>query len=80
MSNKETGGSAFPVSEVVNKNGETIQYPEPGMTLRDYFASKALDGYLSSMSGDVEPAEFASRIAADCYVLADAMLKAREAA
>lgn len=39
MSEKQTGGSAFPVSEV-NSNGETIIYPSEGMTLRQYAAIK----------------------------------------
>lgn len=34
---KETGGPAFPVQQTELPNGERI-WPEPGMTLRDYFA------------------------------------------
>ena len=47
-----------------------------GMTLRDYFAAKAMQ----SMNGreDYRDAS-ASAIALDAYALADAMLKAREA-
>ncbi|WP_254213521.1 hypothetical protein [Burkholderia multivorans] len=48
------------------------------MTLRDYFAAKALVGYLASVAPELEPAEHASSIAADCYAFADAMLDARE--
>lgn len=51
-----------------------------GMTLRDYFAAKALQGYLASFDPNGEPVEFATRIAEDAYALADAMLKVREAA
>ena len=70
MSDIETGGPAFPVKAV----------PENyfGMTLRDYFAAKAMQGYLASCATDFEPAEFASTIAKDAYVLADSMLKARQ--
>lgn len=37
-----------------------------GLTVRDYFAAKALGGHLASFASDGEPAEFASTIAADC--------------
>lgn len=47
-----------------------------GMTLRDYFAAKAMQAYCShSKSCDWMPHE----IAADAYLMADAMLKARDA-
>ena len=46
-----------------------------GMTLRDYFAAKAMQGLISepSIQGTIE--EFAHR----AYAIADAMMKAREA-
>ena len=47
-------------------------------SLRDEFAAKAMQGYLASCATDFEPAEFASTIAKDAYVLADAMLEARQ--
>jgi len=46
-----------------------------GMTLRDFFAAKALGGLINYSP---EPYEHES-IARLCYSLADAMLKAREA-
>jgi hypothetical protein len=64
-----TGGPAFPVWEV-NDRG----YPEmldAGMTLRDYFAAKALHYALKdcfTTDGAVEQA----------YEIADAMLEARK--
>lgn len=48
----------------------TLSYEE-GMTLRDYFAAQAMQGYIAS--GQVEP----DRIAEWAYQHADAMLKAR---
>ncbi|HEF5874813.1 TPA: hypothetical protein SAY52_005492 [Burkholderia cenocepacia] len=65
-----------------------------GMTLRDYFAAKALTGMLAEpLSDDTDPssifftpnfhgehAQPGDRIAAAAYVLADAMLRARGAA
>ena len=44
----------------------------PGMTLRDYFAAKAMQGMMDA-------AIPISEIAAGSYQMADAMLKAREA-
>lgn len=46
-----------------------------GMLLRDYMAAKALQGFCASPTG-MEWAN--SRLAAEAYDLADAMLKARE--
>ena len=70
---KDTGGPAFP-TEVVNTNDG---YIHQGMTLRDYFAAKAMQGLLAS---DIEcgPDDVAS-VVASAYILADAMLKARQA-
>ncbi|AAQ54972.1 hypothetical protein Bcep22_gp39 [Burkholderia phage Bcep22] len=65
---KKSGTPAFPSEGITT-----------GMWLRDYFAAKALVGYLASVASDFEPAEHASSIAEDCYALADAMLRAREA-
>jgi hypothetical protein len=46
-----------------------------GMTLRDYFAAKAMQGLLAS---PVQPQSGADMYAQDAYVIADAMLEARE--
>ena len=67
-----------------------LDKPEGGMTLRDYFAAQALQGYLACKGWHPEfyqdfPQEFASRgktkdiLPNVCYQMADAMLKAREA-
>lgn len=45
--------------------------------LRDQFATAALTGYLASTGDDFEPADVASSIARECYLLADCMLEAR---
>ena len=47
-----------------------------GMTLRDYFAAKAMQSMNSRPDYDDVPAVV---IAADAYTLADAMMKVREA-
>jgi hypothetical protein len=76
MSDTNTGGPAFPVPLDAFDDRE-------GMTLRDYFAAKAMqimwDAYEnghSSMNNNAMPT--VEIIAEDAYVMADAMLKARE--
>jgi hypothetical protein len=46
-----------------------------GMTLRDYFAAKAMQGCIAGTphNVDIDPAELATW----CYIMADAMLKSR---
>lgn len=51
------------------------------MTLRDYFAAKALQGWLASYPADaVHPvaAGNTAQVAQMAYIMADAMLEARE--
>jgi hypothetical protein len=48
-----------------------------GMTLRDYFAAKAMQGFLASF--DDEDPQSAQGFATVCYALADAMMEARDA-
>jgi hypothetical protein len=48
---------------------------ETGMALRDYFAAKAMQGMLVDLS--CEPEDLPS-IAVSAYMMADAMMKARE--
>lgn len=46
-----------------------------GMTLRDYFAAKAMQGAISSGTYQIDTEQTANW----CYEMADAMLEAREA-
>ena len=48
---------------------------EHGMTMRDYFAAKAMQGSIAGTphNVDIEPTELATW----CYIMADRMLKAR---
>lgn len=76
MSEKNTGGHAFPRPAGDyngSRHGNTAQ---TGMTLRDYFAAKAMQGCATRGLPDGLPFD---EVASDCYALADAMLKAREA-
>jgi hypothetical protein len=70
MSNTNTGGPAFPVGE------EALIRNLQGMTMRDYFAAKAMQGMLAC---PVQPQSGADLYARDAYFVADAMLKARDA-
>jgi len=63
-----TNAPAFPVSFKWNK--ELRQYN--GMTLRDYFAAKAMQALIDNDG-------LFSEIPTQAYELADAMMKAREA-
>lgn len=68
------GGPAFPVT--LDHRGCVGAY---GMTLRDWFAGQALNGYLASWSDDTDPNFFEPHdVAKTSYAYADAMLAARE--
>ena len=81
---KETGGPAFPYSWWDEQTGANAI--AKGMTLRDYFAAKAMSlvmpdaikelqrGYLSQEKTD----KLKTAACEACYGIADAMLKARE--
>ncbi len=71
--NKDTGGPAFPLQTW----DSAIQSPktEQGMTLRDYFAAKAMQGMLAENGGG---ALHNTNLSDFAYLIADAMLKARE--
>ena len=69
---REAGGAAFPAPDTYHPNGQ-VEYGELGMSLRDYFAAKAMAGFIV---GTEDPDE--DFIARTCYKVADAMLKARD--
>jgi hypothetical protein len=62
-----TGGPAFPTTKPLEHWGD----PNQGMTLRDYFAAKAMQGILFEGLDEIETAK-------NAYAMADAMLHARE--
>ena len=63
--------SAFPL------HPEHWQEENQGMSLRDYFAAKAMQGYCSNQQ---HTSSCTVGLTADCaYEMADAMMKAREA-
>ena len=68
MTARDDGGPAFPYAE----------YGDPGMSARDYFAAKALQGYLASWGSDSDlVVDRMPKYAALMYAMADAMLAER---
>ena len=76
-----TGGPAFPGLHP----SKECHFQDSGMSLRDYFAAKAMDGIYACPDHVTEPDGSGgpdpltdSDIARLAYAMADAMLKARE--
>lgn len=91
MSDKKTGGPAFPrrLTQVENSHqfDEAELKAQSGMTLRDYFAAKSIASLICNMHEDVrghrlvwfwENPDEAAMVAKDAYVIADAMLAERK--
>ena len=88
---KNTGGPAFP-SGVVRKTrqrpndpgsdfiiSDTVEAKNPGLTLRDYFAAKAMQGQLCAQANpDLGIWKDFEALAEEAYRISDAMLKERE--
>jgi len=72
MSNTNTGGPAYP-----SPRWEGWGSPQEGMTLRDYFAAKAMQAILQEK--DVHDSRQWHNTAWIAYQVSDEMLKARQA-
>jgi hypothetical protein len=70
--------SAFP-STFKSMSPEEGQVHRWGMTLRDYFAAKAVQGILAGNFPVTKTINADQLVAKSAYIMADAMLKAREA-
>ena len=70
------GGAAFPQVNLKDYQGLLIPDLQKGMTLRDYFAAKAMQASLvptmNATNGDIE------KVVKNSYAVADWMLQARE--
>lgn len=77
MSNK-TGGRAFPCDSIVERDEvghlHGFEVSSGSMTLRDYFAAKAMQSRLANPDWLCSD----DRTATEAYQIADAMLRARE--
>lgn len=76
---EQTGGPAFPIHPGYAMDGQLVREVQ-GMSLRDYFAAKAIQGMLGNTKGSFGTAYEAANLnlARASYAIADAMLKARE--
>ena len=70
----DTGGPAFP-SGTDFYGGSNKEYGKRGLTLRDYFAAKVMQGLISSIRAGETWSN--SEIARLAYMTAEAMLKER---
>ena len=59
-------------------HGSMGEVAHEGMTLRDYFAAKAMQNFRDQI-GSQSDQEWFDKVAEGAYRMADAMLKAREA-
>lgn len=84
MNPKNDGGPAFPVPKQISSS--RIEFPDydlvfkEGLTIRDYFAAKAMSGWLASFDPDdgMPSKEVGQKqIAEMAYSIADAMLAER---
>ena len=66
------GGSAFPIPE------DESNLREEGMTLRDYFAAKAMQAEIVGNEGIYASEDSMNQVAELAYQMADAMLNVRE--
>lgn len=75
---KDNGGPAFP--NVPDGAGEKWHDWDQGMTLRDYFAAKAMQELLhvAYANGAASEPSAADGLSKAAYVMADAMLEARK--
>lgn len=77
MSAHNTGGPAFPLIRDIRHNADWDH--EAGMTLRDYFAAKAMLAILGGVIAKTEneAAEVPELVSGVAYLVADAMLAER---
>ena len=70
MDTKDNGGPAFPCEYEGSTRSDAS-----GLSIRDYFAAKAMQGFLTAEYASTYRPEVWAKYA---YEMADAMLKARE--
>ena len=61
-----------------DRRDDKVTFVTSRTILRDEFAKAALTGFLTSFEPGEDPVDYARSIAIDCYIIADAMLEARE--
>lgn len=82
MSTLNNGGPAFPSKKRIYRAGYPTDDFEPvgGMSLRDYFAAKAMQAFVRTLcdKDQMQDREAGDLIATLSYVQADAMINARK--
>lgn len=86
MNEQSNGGSAFPIPVGVDLRGRVFaaEVGMSGMTLRDYFAAKAMQGIIASGSMEIANQQGITTemnekaVAFASFSIADAMLTARK--
>lgn len=74
MTHKHNGSPAFPFGQISGVTGLPVNgFYDPGMSLRDYFAAKAMQGALANP----EVKETARARSEWAYEIADAMMRER---
>ena len=71
---KDDGGPAFPIKDHFISQHGPGSVDAPGMTLRDYFAAKAMQAQIAHTGGRYT----ASDIAISSYAVADAMIEKKK--
>lgn len=77
MTHKHNGGPAFPLSIPGLECRARFESGYGGISVRDYFAAKAMQGLLSGLYRDTSKYNF-GELPTESYAIADAMLAARE--
>jgi len=72
--------AAFPRAATWSPDGQHVVPQQQGMTLRDWFAGRALAGMCAMMDKISAPANMSGEngLALQAYLIADAMLAARQ--
>jgi hypothetical protein len=85
MQTKDDGGPAFPLPSEQAANGRGYRPMHGGMSLRDYFAAKAMNGLVAADAVSrfahqysVTAEKAAAAVTKSAYTMADAMLEARK--
>lgn len=79
MSKIDDGGPAFPTPVCTDTSVDSLLYSEwEGMTLRDYFAAKAMQGMLAADAPEYTYHNNRPSLVENAYMVADAMLAARK--
>jgi hypothetical protein len=80
VSKQDDSGPAFPGERRRMEAGYLTNErdPVPGMTLRDYFAAKAMQGILAAKMPITKEMDCCAAVSKVAYMQADAMLKARQ--